>query len=137
MVDRRPGGPRAHRYWATPPDLMASLDAEFHFDYDPCPHPRPDGYNGLTAEWGQSNWVNPPFIGGTAAWVTKAIEEHAKGKDVVFIMPTFRSMYKLIEAGAEVRAQAPVRWISLEDGSPSPKVNGQVLLLFILRGTRQ
>src|SRR5574341_1877164 len=24
-------------YWLTPPDLYARLDAEHHFDFDPCP----------------------------------------------------------------------------------------------------
>jgi phage N-6-adenine-methyltransferase len=30
-------------YWLTPPDIYAALDAEFHFDFDACPHPRPRG----------------------------------------------------------------------------------------------
>ena len=35
------------RYWATPPKMMKELNDEFDFDYDPCPHPRPEGYDGL------------------------------------------------------------------------------------------
>ena len=38
-------------YWLTPPDVYASLDAEFAFDFDPCPYPLPDGFDGLTCEW--------------------------------------------------------------------------------------
>lgn len=48
-------------YWLTPPDLYATLDAEFHFDFDPCPYPKPEDFDGLTCEWGQRNYVNPPF----------------------------------------------------------------------------
>lgn len=39
-------------YWLTPPKLMESLQLEFNFNYDPCPYPRPDGYDGLKADWG-------------------------------------------------------------------------------------
>lgn len=30
-------------YWLTPPDFYARLEAEFAFDFDPCPFPRPKG----------------------------------------------------------------------------------------------
>jgi len=48
-------------YWLTPPDIYAALDAEFRFDFDPCPFPLPADFDGLTCDWGQSNYVNPPF----------------------------------------------------------------------------
>ena len=37
------------------------LNDDFNFDFDPCPYPLPDGFDGLTCEWGKSNYVNPPF----------------------------------------------------------------------------
>ena len=43
-VSRRDG----KHYWLTPPDLYAALDAEFHFTFDACPHPRPEGFDGQT-----------------------------------------------------------------------------------------
>src|SRR3546814_11981679 len=46
-------GDDGKHYWLTPPDLYAALDAEFHFDFDPCPYPKPEGFDGLTFEWGQ------------------------------------------------------------------------------------
>ena len=54
-------GDDGKHYWLTPPALYAALDAEFHFDFDPCPYPLPEGFDGLTCEWGQSSYVNPPF----------------------------------------------------------------------------
>ena len=78
---------RRGRYWLTPPALWRKLDAEFHFDYDPCPNPLPKGFNSLIMEWGQRNYVNPPFskddvMGGrgATAFVRKAIEQQRKGK---------------------------------------------------------
>ncbi|OGP87175.1 MAG: hypothetical protein A2031_08190 [Deltaproteobacteria bacterium RBG_19FT_COMBO_43_11] len=49
------------KYWLTPLDIFASLDTEFYFDFDPCPYPRPENFNGLITPWGTSNYVNPPF----------------------------------------------------------------------------
>ena len=63
-------------YWKTPPDMMAKLQAEFNFDFDPCPHPRPDGFDGLTVPWGKRNWVNPPFTGGVMKWIRKVRRSH-------------------------------------------------------------
>ena len=34
-------------YWLTPPVLKAQLQAEFNFDFDPCPFPKPEGFDGL------------------------------------------------------------------------------------------
>ena len=80
-----PGNDDKVGFWLTPPDFMRELDDEFHFDFDPCPYPRPDGFDGLTEEWGMRNWVNPPFKGNKMAWVRKAITEWQKGKLVVFM----------------------------------------------------
>lgn len=46
------GAPDGKHYWLTPPDLYAKLDAEFHFDFDPCPHPLPWNFDGLREEYG-------------------------------------------------------------------------------------
>lgn len=45
--------------WATPKEFYDKLDAEFHFDHDPCPI---NGTDGLDGEWGRSNFVNPPIL---------------------------------------------------------------------------
>lgn len=118
-------GADGKHYWLTPPALYASLHAEFAFDYDPCPHPLPDGYDGLTAAWGASSYVNPPFGSivhqgrkkGPTAWVRKAIAEHQQGKRVVLVYPVDKWILMLLQAGAQVRNLGDVRWLATEDGS--------------------
>ena len=89
-------GDDGKHYWLTPPELYAQLNAEFGpFDFDPCPYPLPTGFDGLTCEWGQRNYVNPPFGSiihngrkkGPTAWMRKAIEEQSKGKLSVEVYP--------------------------------------------------
>ena len=53
-------------YWLTPwsDPVFVKLSEEFgdlSKFYDPCPYPRPANYDGLRAEWGEKNYVNPPF----------------------------------------------------------------------------
>ena len=132
-------------YWLTPPDLYARLDAEFRFDFDPCPFPLPEGFDGLTCEWGCSNYVNPPFGSilhqgrkkGPTAWVRKAIEESRKGKTVVLVYPVDKWVLMLLREilgdHAEVRNLGDVRWLATEDRSQG-KGTGRHIACFILRG---
>lgn len=128
-------------YWLTPPDLYGQLDAEFHFDFDPCPYPKPEGFDGLTCEWGNVNYVNPPFGSimhngrkkGMTAWVRKAITEHNKGKTVVMVYPIDKWVLMLLKAiGTEVRNLGDVRWHSIEDNLPG-KGTGRHIACFILK----
>lgn len=118
-------------YWLTPPELMESMQLEFGFDFDPAPYPRPEGFDGLTMEWGQSSYVNPPFKGGVTAWVRKAIAENQKGKRVVLVFPLDKWALMLLEAGAQVRNLRDVKWCATEDGKPG-KGMGRHIAMFIL-----
>lgn len=70
--------------WKTPAAAYRVLDAEFGFDYDPCPvKPK---FNGLAVEWGSVNYCNPPYS-DLYAWVRKGYQEWLKGKTVVFLIP--------------------------------------------------
>lgn len=126
-------------YWLTPPNLYAELDAEFHFDFDPAPFPKPDDFDGLTGEWGSSNYVNPPFGSilhegkrkGPTAWVRKAIAAQQAGKRVVLVYPIDKWVLMLLKAGAEVRNLGDVRWLATEDRSAG-KGTGRHIACFVL-----
>jgi hypothetical protein len=126
--------------WVTPPEFLAELNEEFKFTsgFDPCPYPRPEGFDGLKVPWPESTYCNPPFRKqngvGIAAFARKAIEEHKLGKTVVLVLPTFGTINCLLEAGAELRSARRIPWIDPKIGQPattSPSSN----MLAILRGT--
>lgn len=69
--------------WNTPESILSELHREFGFDFDPCP--QNPVFDGLSIEWGQRSFVNPPFS-EWQKWVKKGYEEHKKGKLVVFLI---------------------------------------------------
>ena len=72
--------------WQTPNELYQALDAEFNFDFDPCPNnPK---FDGLSVEWGLRNYVNPPYGRKIGQWFAKAFEEREKGRLSVFLVPS-------------------------------------------------
>jgi hypothetical protein len=137
-------GEDGKHYWLTPPGLYRALDAEFHFDFDPCPYPLPAGFDGLTCEWGRSNYANIPFGSimhqgrkkGPTAWVRKAIGEQQKGKRVVLVYPVDKWVLMMLTAiGTPVRNLGDVRWHATEDGSQG-KGTGRHIACFILEPTK-
>lgn len=72
--------------WQTPKEVYEELDREFGFDFDPCPHK--SCFDGLSLEWGQSNFVNPPYGREIGKWLKKGFAEWEKGKTVVFLIPS-------------------------------------------------
>jgi hypothetical protein len=132
-------GEDGKHYWLTPPRLMSELQQEFHFDFDACPFPKPDNFDGLTCEWGISTYVNPPFGSiihegkkkGPTAWARKAIAEHQKGKRVVMVYPIDKWVLMLLAAGAQVKNLGDVKWLATEDQSEG-KGTGRHIACFIL-----
>lgn len=71
--------------WKTPVRLYENLNKQFDFDFDPCP-PNPT-FDGLTVEWGERSFCNPPYS-DIRAWIAKGYEEARKGKGVCFLIPS-------------------------------------------------
>lgn len=127
-------------YWLTPPEILEKLNKEFKFDFDPCPYPLPEGFDGLSAEWGKSSYVNPPFGSimhsgrkkGVTAWMRKALAERDKGKQVVVVYPLDKWVLMMLAAGAEVRNLGDIKWLATEDKTPG-KGTGRHIACFILK----
>jgi hypothetical protein len=79
----------------TPAALYDQLNEEFNFDHDPAPasYDPKTMDDGLTSEWGQSNFVNPPYK-EIQKWMAKAIREKAKGKLSVMLIPFHPAEYR-------------------------------------------
>lgn len=76
--------------WATPAEFYHGLNTEFGFDFDPCPLNHDMSWDGLEIEWGQRNYINPPYSRQLKeSFVKKAIEESKKGKLCVMLLVIF------------------------------------------------
>lgn len=138
-------GADGKHYWLTPwtePKIAALREQYGPFDFDPCPYPMPEGFDGLTCEWGQRNWVNPPFGSiihqgrkkGPTAWMRKAIEEQRKGKLSLVVYPVDKWVLMMLAAcgcDAKVINLGDVRWLATEDGSVG-KGTGRHIACFVL-----
>jgi hypothetical protein len=131
---------KKNNYWLTPPELRQSLNAEFHFDFDPCPYPLPSGWDALAMPWGRSNYVNAPFSRhdgpGLTAFVRKAIAEQEQGKTSVLIIPLPEMVNLLIEAG-EMRRIGRVPFIDIETGERCPHPGTCTAFVLWGRGTKR
>lgn len=139
------GNPRdGKHYWLTPPDLLERIRQEFGELNDPCRYPRPEGFDGLTSDWSDVNYVNPPFGStiennkkmGMTAWVRKAIAEQKKGKTTILVYPQDGWVHMLIEAGVEMRSLGRVMWQATEDPTCEAAAS-RPIMMFILRGKHE
>ncbi len=73
--------------WATPAQVYRALDAEFHFDFDPCPldaNPAQDGLSPLFTPWrGRRVFCNPPYDRHLTKWLWRGLEANV----AVFLIP--------------------------------------------------
>jgi len=109
--------------WETPDNLYQVLNDEFNFDFDPCPH-NPT-FDGLHIEWGNSNFVNPPYK-DSREWVRKGYEEWQKGKLVVFLLPArtdTKTFHTFLYPNAEIRfLQGRLRFKGAKYPAPFPSM---------------
>ena len=68
-----------HDNRATPRELYDLLNSDF--DFDPCPLGGEKSFDGLSVDWGNRNYVNPPYS-NVRPWIEKAL----KGKLCVLLL---------------------------------------------------
>lgn len=100
-------GSEPNDHWATPTWLYAKLDAEFNFDFDPCPlNPTFDGLS-PSREWGRTNFVNPPYNRrDKPRFIQRAYDEWKAGATCVLLIPaavSTKQFHDLIYPHAEIR----------------------------------
>ena len=108
--------------WKTPKVFYEKLDEEFNFDFDPCPSD--PQFDGLSIEWGNSNFVNPPYGNVIGKWLEKAVDEQSKGKTSVFLIPSrtdTRWWHNYVMNADEIRfIKGRLRFEGATDNAPFP-----------------
>lgn len=110
--------------WSTPRAFYETLNAEFHFTYDPCPLHATDG---LIRPWHGSVFVNPPFS-KTREFLEKAHREMQLGNahTVVFLLPArtdTRWFHELVLDTAEIRfIKGRLKFGNARNAAPFPSM---------------
>lgn len=120
--------------WATPPALVAALEAEFGaFDLDPCARDEtaqaPNYYtlaeDGLRQSWAPLRvFVNPPYS-APRPWIEKAREEAYRGAQVILLLPAATDtkwFHEIVLPYGNIRFLAPrikfLGWDGVPVGTP-------------------
>ena len=122
--------------WATPQKFYDELDAEFHFNLDPCcahetakceRHFTKED-NGLLQDWGGANvFCNPPYGKEIGKWVRKCYEESQKPDTLVVMLIPARTdtsyFHDYIYHKAEIRfLRGRLHFNESPQGAPFPSM---------------
>jgi len=110
--------------YKTPDKIYQELNKEFNFTFDPCPlNPK---FDGLKIEWGDRNFVNPPYGRGIKKWIEKGYYESKKGKLVVFLIPSRTDTFwwhRYIMQSEDIRfIKGRLRFGDSKNSAPFPSV---------------
>lgn len=122
--------------WATPQAFFNELNAEFHFNLDPCStHENAKcekhftiAEDGLSQNWGGHKvFVNPPYGREVGKWVRKAYEESRKPDTLVVMLIPARTdtsyFHDYIYHKAELRfIRGRLHFNESKEGAPFPSM---------------
>ena len=106
--------------WATPKFIYRQAINKYMCD--PCPLYA--CFDGLSIDWGRSNFVNPPYS-QLLKWIKKSIEQHQKGKYVLLLIParTDTKAFKLLyEYGSKITFITGRLHFNEKDAAPFPSM---------------
>ena len=118
--------------WATPPELFAALDAEFHFTLDVCAtaeNHKCANYlspiqDALGYHWANEVcWMNPPYGREIGKWMRKAHEQSLLGATVVCLVParTDTAWFQDYAMRGDIRfLRGRVKFVGAKHSAPFP-----------------
>lgn len=132
---------KIHDDWETPQYFLEQIRNEFGEFFDPCPiHAI---FNGLSIEWKDVNYINPPYNRkDKEAFIRKAFEESKKGKVCVMLLPVSTStkiFHEIIYPNAEIRfikGRIKFRGVNGEGTLVDNKSGQHDSMLVIFRGVK-
>jgi len=94
--------------------------------FDPCPSV--PAFDGLSIEWHQVNYVNPPYS-DKLNWIRKALIEKKKGRTSIFLLPsrTGSLWFHFVKRVAKIRF---IKGRLTLDGGKHPLVDS-ILVTFV------
>jgi len=91
-------------------------------------------FNGLTVDWGKSNYVNPPYGRQIGWWLAKGLWEWSNGKTVVFLIPSrtdTKWWHKYVMKADEIRfIKGRLKFSNHKNSAPFPSA----IVIFRRRG---
>ena len=123
----------------TPNNILEDIKKEFGDYFDPCPRNYDGSFDGLNIEWGNVNFVNPPYS-QLKDWIKKCHEEWLKNKTVILLIPprTCTSYFHdYIYGKAELRFfRGRLKFLNPDTGQPM-KAAPFPSMLCIFKGGKQ
>jgi len=96
---------KSHDDWETPENILELVRKKIGtFFFDPCPINAK--FDGLTIDWKNNNYINPPYSRKLKElFIRKAFEESKKGKNCLMLLPVSTStkiFHEIVYPNAEI-----------------------------------
>lgn len=107
---------KQHDNWATPSYILDDIRRRWGDFFDPCPLNA--NFDGLSIEWKQVNYINPPYSRKLKeSFIRKAYQESLLGKTCIMLIPVSTStkiFHEIIQPNAEIEfLKGRVRFIGI------------------------